>query len=181
MNSIIEVLRSMAVLHAPPGKPFVLKSGATSMHYIDVRLASLSAEGLRVIASELFQAVCCYDDVRYVAGVVAGGCPLATGVSMMSLLLDQQFDALYVRPEAKDHGTGKLVEGRFEVPGRVVLLEDVVTSGGSSLRAIDALQAVGLTVVGVVAVLDREQGGAAAIRERCNFQTLCRLKELVDA
>ena len=75
-------------------------------------------------------------------------------------------DALYVRKEAKDHGTKKLVEGDKSIsPGtRVALLEDVVTTGGSSLKAVEKLRAAGATVVGIVALVDRLEGGAEAIR-----------------
>ena len=89
-------------------------------------------------------------------------------------------DALYVRSEAKDHGTGKLVEGLFDPGDTVVLCEDVITSGKSTLNAIEALRSVGLNVIGVLAILDREQGGAALIKKECQFASLVTLKELLE-
>jgi orotate phosphoribosyltransferase len=171
-EKLLRTLRERSVLHAPEGEPFILKSGATSMTYVDVRLTSLDADGLSVLQDVLAQAMTRAPD--RVAGVVVGGCPLATAVSLRT-----RIGALYVRPGAKDHGTGKLVEGTFSPGETVVLLEDVITSGGSTLRAIAALRAVGLDVQQVVAVLDREQGGGELIRAECEFTALTTLKELL--
>jgi orotate phosphoribosyltransferase len=191
---VLKVLRELSVLHAPPGKPFILKSGKESMHYVDVRLAALSPHGLRVIAGELFwTAMSLKTGACLAAGVALGGCPLATGVSSTSLDLSESkkwdgnpwfdnlpvWDAVYVRPEAKDHGTGKLVEGHFEKGWGAVLFEDVVTSGGSSLKAIAALRDAGIDVKAVVAVLDREEGGGEKISAEVPFRALCTLRELL--
>ena len=102
------------------------------------------------------------------AGVELGGCPLASAVSLVSFQRGQDLPALYVRKEKKDHGSAKLVEGdRSLRPGlRVALLEDVITTGGSSLRAVDALKKAGAEVVGIAALVDRLEGGAETIRER---------------
>jgi orotate phosphoribosyltransferase len=171
----LQILRKKSVLHAPEGKPFILKSGAESMTYVDVRLTALSHEGLCRLSSGLtwrMQEMGLEPD--RVAGVVVGGCPLATGVSFRTAI-----DVLYVRAEAKDHGTNKLIEGTF-LPGyTVVLFEDVITSGGSTLGAIRTLRDAGLNVIGVVAVLDREQGGLEAIRKECPAEALYTLKELL--
>lgn len=192
---VLNVLREHSVLHAPPGKPFILKSGKESMHYVDVRLSALNPRGLRVIAEELYWRAILGGSASHVAGVALGGCPLATGVSSMSLTLSEVtkedgsprydkipvFGALYVRPEAKDHGTGKLVEGQFKAGDEVVLLEDVVTSGGSSLKAIEVLRGAGLVVKAVVAVLDREESGGMKIAAEVPFIRLCTLSELLAA
>jgi orotate phosphoribosyltransferase len=88
-------------------------------------------------------------------------------VSLISHQKGRDLPALYVRKERKEHGTGKLVEGDKSLfPGiRVVLLEDVITTGGSSLKAVRALEAVGAKVVGIAAIVDRLEGGADTIRE----------------
>lgn len=173
--NVIDVLRQLSVLHTTPDKPFILKSGAKSLTYVDVRLTALSAKGLRILSSALalrmgemgLRPAC-------VAGVALGGCPLATGVSLHSGI-----DALYVRPEPKDHGTGKLIEGSFRPGDTVVLFEDVITSGGSTLKTIATLRDAGLNVIGVVAVLDREQGGTELIQKECQLSSLVTLKELL--
>lgn len=198
---VLEALRSHSVLHAPPGKPFILKSGKESMTYVDVRLASLNAIALRTISKALFWAAYGLlqgkgletDKISRAAGVALGGCALATGVSSVSLEFFEAhsaegkrlypnvrtLNALYVRPEAKDHGTGKLVEGGFDPGTEVVLFEDVITSGGSSLKAMAALREAGVKVAAVVAVLDREEGGGEKIAAEVPFYALCTLKELL--
>jgi orotate phosphoribosyltransferase len=175
-ESLLRVLRERSVLHAPDGKPFTLKSGALSMTYVDVRLTALNYVGLCLLSRCLARKMGKMDlQPDCVAGVVVGGCPLAMGVSFQTAL-----DVLYVRAEAKDHGTTKLVEGTFE-PGitTTVLFEDVITSGGSTLGAIRSLRDAGIKVIGVVAVLDREQGGLGEIRKECPAEALYTLKELL--
>lgn len=183
-GELLGLLKMTSVLRAPEGKPFVLKSGATSMTYVDVRLTAFSARGLKLLSHELARRLHSFfghgahgheeDRIDLVAGVVVGGCPLATGVSLQSGI-----DALYVRPEAKDHGSGRLIEGTFRPGQKVVLLEDVIASGGSTLAAIAALRAARLDVRGVVAVLDREQGGMGSVRQECPATALFTLKELL--
>lgn len=182
---VLSILRELSVLHAPEGKPFILKSGKESMTYVDVRLTALNAHGLHLLSDALHRETFrVADGARLVAGVALGGCPLATGVSLLSYRLDEAnpFNALYVRPEAKDHGTGKLVEGSFKPGDSVVLVEDVTTSGGSSLKAMASLREAGLVVKAVVTVLDREEGGGDKIRaEGVPFSALCTLGELLAA
>jgi orotate phosphoribosyltransferase len=176
---VTRILQKLSVLRTTPDKPFTLKSGKQSLVYVDVRLTALSHEGIWVLAPFIYEAVLSYSSVGLVAGVAIGGCPLATGVSMYSSTRSKHLNALYVRPEAKDHGTGKLVEGSFKTGDEVILVEDVVTSGGSSVKAINALQETGLKVLAVVAVLDREEGGRNLIEPLCNFHALSTLKELL--
>ena len=99
-------------------------------------------------------------------GVELGGCPLASAVSLVSFQRGRPLNALYVRKAKKDHGTTKLVEGDKSLkPGlKVALLEDVVTTGGSSLKAVESLKAAGAEVIGIVALVDRQEGGAETIR-----------------
>lgn len=177
---VTKVLQKYSVLRTTPDKPFILKSGKESLIYVDVRITALSHEGIWVLSPFIYEQVIKYSNVGLVAGVAIGGCPLATGVSMYSSTRSQHLNALYVRPEAKDHGTGKLVEGSFKAGEGVILVEDVVTSGGSSVKAIKALQESGLKVLAVVAVLDRDEGGRALIEPLCYFHALTTLKELLS-
>lgn len=193
--AFLNFLRKLSVLRAPPGQPFILKSGKESMFYVDVRLAALDPRGLRVLSEDLlWTALRMKTGATKAAGVALGGCPLATGVSLASLaaaeLTDERgavihdtlqvWDALYVRPEPKDHGTGKQIEGYWSKGDSVILFEDVITSGGSSLKAIQVMRDHGLEVKGVVAVLDREEGGAEKIKAECPFVALTTLKELLS-
>lgn len=145
---------------------FRLASGRESDWLVDCKRVVLGAEGHALAGEVLLEAVRALSPpVVAVAGVALGGLPLASAVSLTSHLARADLPALYVRKEAKDHGTGTLVEGLEAVPkgGRVALLEDVVTSGGSSIAAAAKLRAAGLDVGAVVALVDRQEGGREAL------------------
>jgi orotate phosphoribosyltransferase len=97
--------------------------------------------------------------VDAVGGMTLGADPVSYAISYASASLSHPLRAFTVRKEAKTHGTGKLIEGPFRSGDRVVVIEDVITTGGSALRAIEAVRAEGGTVSGVLAVVDREEGG----------------------
>jgi orotate phosphoribosyltransferase len=147
-------------------KRVVLASGRESDFFIDCKQAVLTAEGHTLVGELMFEALEGLPRCEAVAGVELGGCPLASAVSLWSFLRGRPLAALYVRKEVKDHGSRKLIEGdRALRPGLpVVILEDVITTGGSTLKAVDKLRAVGAEVVGVVALVDRLEGGTEAIR-----------------
>jgi len=147
-------------------KRVVLASGRESDFFIDCKQAALTAEGHALLGSLMFEALDALPRCEAVAGVELGGCPLASAVSLTSFVRGRPLPAFYVRKEAKDHGSKRLVEGdRSLVPGMpIVMLEDVVTTGGSTLKAVEKLTAAGGRVVGVVAIVDRLEGGAEAIR-----------------
>jgi orotate phosphoribosyltransferase len=148
-------------------KRFVLTSGRESDFFVDCKQTVLTAEGHALVGELFFQALADLPECDAVGGVELGGCPLASAVSLISHQQGRDLPALYVRKERKEHGSAKLVEGDKSLfPGiRVVLLEDVITTGGSSLRAVRALEAVGAKVVGIAAIVDRLEGGADTIRE----------------
>ena len=145
---------------------FKLASGKESDYYFDCRVTALSAVGAYLIGLE-FNALLNNDDIKGVAGMTMGADPLVTATSLLSRFRRNGFlDALYVRKEPKDHGTGKQVEGmdNFKPGDRIAVLEDVVTTGGSLLKAVKALEKEGLVVVRCCAILDRQEGGADNIR-----------------
>jgi len=167
------LLVEMSLRRAKAGEQFVLKSGKRSDHYLDVKKTALTAAGHALIGGLLyFIAIDPACRIKLMAGVALGGCPLASAAALTSLRCDAAYlhqwtvDALYVRPEPKDHGTAQDIEGAYVEGDRVILVEDVVTTGGSTLKAISVLQAHGLIVSGVVAVVDREEGGRQAIEAR---------------
>ena len=128
-----------------------------------MKMTLLTPDGLD-LASRLFLELLDGEQVDAVAGLVLGACPLVDGVSLRSLEArpGAPIRALYVRKEPKDHGTTKLIEGEVQAGWRVVVLEDVTTEGGSSLKAVEQCREAGCTVDTVLTVVDR-QGGA---RER---------------
>jgi orotate phosphoribosyltransferase len=144
----------------------ILASGKESDFFIDCKQTALTAEGHALIGELMYGVLAELPECDAVGGVELGGCPLASAVSLVSHQKGRDLPALYVRKARKDHGTTKLVEGDKSLfPGmRVVLLEDVVTTGGSSLNAVEALHAAGARVVGIAALVDRLEGGAEAIR-----------------
>lgn len=142
---------------------FTLASGKTSDFFVDCKKVMLTAEGHALAGACLADAVDAAErasGVRFdnVAGVALGGCPLASAVALISFQRGRGLDALYVRKEAKDHGTRALVEGAAKPGARVALLEDVLTTGGSSRAAIERLREAGYVVDAVFALVDRREG-----------------------
>jgi len=159
---LVELLRERSFER----KRVVLASGRESDFFIDCKQTALTAEGHFLLGALMFDALDGLPRCDAVAGVELGGCPLASAVSLTSFVRGRPLPALYVRKEAKDHGSKRLIEGdRALVPGMaVVMLEDVITTGGSTLKAVDKITVAGARVVGVVAIVDRLEGGAEAIR-----------------
>jgi orotate phosphoribosyltransferase len=143
---------------------FTLASGKQSKYYIDARLTTMSPEGLSLIGhlalSKLRQSSW---DVDSVGGLTLGADPISYAISFASAGSSKPLRAFTVRKEAKGHGTGKVIEGPFRKNDRVAVVEDVITTGGSALRAIEAVRAESGTVAGVLALVDREEGGRQAI------------------
>ncbi len=160
---LVELLRERSFER----KRVVLASGRESDFFIDCKQTALTAEGHFLLGALMYEALEGLPRCDAVAGVELGGCPLASAVSLTSFVRGRPLPALYVRKEAKDHGSKRLIEGdRALVPGMaVVMLEDVITTGGSTLKAVDKITAAGARVVGVVAIVDRLEGGAEAIRD----------------
>lgn len=156
---------------------FTLASGRQSSLYIDARLTTMHPEGLTLIGPLGLAALRASPwgrDVRAVGGLTLGADPVAYAISYASASpspgdtggaapVGEPIRAFTVRKEAKAHGTGKLIEGAFEAGDRVAIVEDVITTGTSALKAADAIRAAGGTVAGVLALVDREEGGRQAI------------------
>jgi len=139
-------------------------SGKQSKYYVDARLTTMSPEGLSVIGplalSTLRQSGW---EIDAVGGLTLGADPISYAISYASADSLRPLRAFTVRKEAKSHGTGKTIEGPFKEGDRVAVIEDVITTGGSALRAIEAVRAANGIVAGVLALVDREEGGRQAI------------------
>ncbi|WP_414026551.1 orotate phosphoribosyltransferase [Cyanobium sp. ATX-6F1] len=141
---------------------FTLASGRSSHHYVNCKPVSLSGFGLALLSAELLERV--EPEAVAVAGLTLGADPLVSGVAQAAALSGRALDALIVRKEAKGHGTGAWLEGPLpEAGSRLTVLEDVVTSGGSSLKAVRQLRDAGYRVERVVTIVDRQEGGEAAM------------------
>ena len=145
---------------------FTLASGKQSTFYIDARLTTMSPEGLSIIGP-LALSVLGESDWRVdaIGGLTLGADPISYAISYASARSSRPLRAFTVRKEVKDHGTGRLLEGPFRRGDRVAVIEDVITTGGSALRAIEAVRAANGIVAGVLALVDREEGGRQAIEE----------------
>ncbi len=139
---------------------FVLASGARSSYYIDARLTTMSGIGQLVLGRAGLAAL---DQQGWqpvaIGGLTLGADPVAYAVAHAAAAAGRVLDAFTVRKEAKAHGTGRLVEGPLPERGDVVVVEDVVTTGGSALKAIAAVQEAGARVLGVLAVVERDADG----------------------
>jgi orotate phosphoribosyltransferase len=146
-------------------KRVLLASGRESDFFIDCKQAVLTAEGHALVGETMLDALRQLGPCDAVAGVELGGCPLASAVALTSYQRGTPVDAIYVRKDAKDHGSRRLLEGNSRLPpgARVALLEDVVTTGGSTIKAAVKLRDAGYVVSGVVALVDRLEGGREAI------------------
>jgi len=138
-----------------------LASGKKSDFFIDCKQTVLTAEGHALVGARMLDALTAFGEVDAVAGVELGGCPLASAVALVSFQRGTPLDAVYVRKEAKDHGSQRLLEGdtRLAKGARLVILEDVITTGGSTKKCVEKLRAAGYEVAGVVALVDRDEGG----------------------
>lgn len=144
---------------------FTLASGRQSDLYIDARLTTMSPDGLATIGPLALAAL--HDahwDADAVGGLTLGADPVAAAIAYASALAGTPIRAFTIRKEAKAHGTGKLIEGPFRAGDRVVVVEDTITTGSSALKAVAAVRAAGGTVLGVLAVVDRDEGGSDALR-----------------
>jgi orotate phosphoribosyltransferase len=148
---------------------FVLASGRRSNLYVDCRLTAMSPEGQLLIGrAGLARLRASGWPVDAVGGLTLGADPIAYAIAHASALAAERGDgemvrAFTVRKEAKQHGTGKLIEGPFQAGDRVVVVEDVITTGGSALKAVEAVRNAGGTVLGVLALVDRQEGGREAL------------------
>jgi orotate phosphoribosyltransferase len=139
---------------------FTLASGKESTFYIDARLTTMSPEGLSIIGPLALSVLRQTDwSIDAIGGLTLGADPISYAISYASATSDHPLRAFTVRKEAKTHGTGKQIEGPFRRGDRVAVIEDVITTGGSTLSAIDVIRKMDGIVAGVLALVDREEGG----------------------
>lgn len=174
-------LRQMLLDRSMRFGEFVLSSGATSNYYIDVRKTSLHPDGLRMI-SKMFYELLQADHVTAIGGLTMGADPLVTGVMLYSAERGRPLEGFLVRRTSKEHGTRGQVEGNLAGHKRVAILDDVITSGESSIIAAEAAESYKAEVVRVLAVVDRAQGAAQIFQQRgYPFTALFSIGELLPA
>lgn len=161
---------------------FRLASGQNSRLYIDARLTTMTPEGLALIGPLGLSAIQHSGwEVAALGGLTLGADPITYAISYASAVTDTPLRAFTVRKETKQHGTAKRIEGPFKVGDHVAIIEDVITTGRSALQAVSVVQSMGGVVAGVLALVDREEGGRARIEaEGLPIITLTRVAELTQ-
>jgi len=144
---------------------FTLVSGGKSDYYIDLKELTLDATGCLLVGRAIYDRIRDMD-VSAVGGMELGSVPISTSVCLVSALEGAPLNNFIVRKETKSHGTGKRLEGKVRPGDRVVVVEDVVSTGGSSMKAIEAIDLAGAYVEAVVAIVDRQMGGPEAFERR---------------
>ena len=150
-EQLINFIKEEAVFHGD----FTLTSGKKATYYVDMRKISLDHRVAPLIGQVMLDVLAQIPDVDAVGGLTMGADPIATAVLHQGAAKGLTYDAFVVRKEPKDHGRGRQVEGPDLTGKRVVVLEDTSTTGGSPLKAIEALEKVGAEIAGVAVVVDR--------------------------
>jgi orotate phosphoribosyltransferase len=178
-RQLLKLLRKKSYRYSPD-KPFKLASGRESPYYVDARPVTHNAQGLFLIGEIFFELI--QDlDVQASGGLTLGADPIAHAVALTSFLKGRPVNSFSVRKEPKGHGTGGLVVGDVKPGERVVIVEDVITTGGSTLKAIKGARDFGLEVVKVLILVDREEGGREAVAAAVpQVEAVFRLSELKD-
>ena len=155
---------------------FTLSSGKKSEHYVNCKPIILTGRGLTLTSLLMLKEV----QTNVVAGLTLGADPLVSGVSLVSALDGRMVNALIIRKEPKGYGTASQIEGQLPVKGsKITVLEDVVTTGGSSIKAVKVLRDEGYIVDRVVSIVDRQEGGKdAMIEENLELRSLFTIEDL---
>lgn len=173
-----QVLLDLIVKYAYVEGDFTLSSGAKSSYYINCKQVTLRAEGGLALGRLLLQLL--PNDTSAVAGLTLGADPMVSAVSVVSAYENRPIPALIIRKKPKGHGTQVYIEGPSLATGaRVVVLEDVVTTGGSALTAVERLQDAGYEVSQILSLVDRQQGGSELYQSKgIKFQALFSIEEI---
>lgn len=153
-DQLIELVQQFALRFGT----FTLASGKTASYYLDCRKLTLSSQGALQVAAGMLDHI--GDELPdAVGGMAIGADPITGAIITLAATQNRELKGFIVRKEAKAHGTGQMVEGPVESGDRVIIVEDVVTTGGSSVKAIERAREFGLEVSKVIAIVDRLQGG----------------------
>jgi orotate phosphoribosyltransferase len=164
-----DTLKDLLLTRSVRRGDFLLASGRRSSFYIDARLTTMSGDGLAVIGGLGLDRFAARGwTPRAVGGLTLGADPIAYALALTARRRGQLLDAFTVRKQPKDHGTGKRIEGCFAAGYPVVIVEDVLTTGSSALDAARAVEHEGGHILGVMAVVDRQEGGREAV-ERAGY------------
>ena len=144
---------------------FTLTSGKKSAYYFDGKRLTLQPEGAYLIGKEVLDRLA-ETDVDAIGGVATGGYPIVTAVALISHLEGKPLPSFIVRDQPKEHGTQRKIEGHLKEGSKVAIVDDVITTGGSVSKAIEAVEALNCRVVKVIVIVDRHEGGSDKLRKK---------------
>jgi len=161
---------------------FTLSSGKKSTYYIDGKMSSFDSEGAYLIGQLMFDEIQKMPvKIDSVGGPTIGADPIVTGIGITAHLKKTNLRLFVVRKDYKKHGMQKSIEGNFKEGDRVVIVEDVMTTGGSLLRAVDTVEESGGIVEAVMVIVDRQQGGKETIEKRgYKYKTLFEISDFLN-
>jgi len=173
--SLLKMLKELAYKKGQ----FTLSSGQTSSHYINCKPVTLSCEGNALLSTLMVKKL--DEGSRAVGGLTLGGDPLVVGVAQRAFYRGGHIDALIIRKNPKDYGTKEVIEGPKPEKGSIVtVLEDVTTTGGSAMKAVNVLRGAGYTVNRVVAIVDRMEDHKIWEHNKIEFVSLFTLQDIID-
>lgn len=162
-QALIDLVREKALQQGQ----FTLASGKTASYYLDCRKVTLDSRGANLVAEGILEML--GDDLPdAIGGMAIGADPITAAVITIAGTRGRPLKGFIVRKESKEHGTGRDVEGPVGAGDTAIIVEDVVTTGGSALKAIERAEAFGIRVLGVMAIIDRLEGGGEAF-ERAGY------------
>ena len=162
---------------------FVLTSGKISDHYFDCKKVTRNSEGKFLVGNVFFHEILKFDPtIDGIGGLTMGADPICDAVSLISYIKNHPIESIIVRKEPKSHGTKRDIEGNIEDVSKIIVVDDVITTGGSTLKAINVLKNYDqIKIAGVMALVDREEGGSEKIiEEGYKFLSIFREKELIE-
>ena len=176
---LLEILREKSVSYGD----ITLSSGKKSTYYVDSKLTTFDPEGVLLVGKLVFQlAKDKGKGVSAVGGLTMGADPIAISTTIAAMHEMYPLKGFSVRKEAKTHGKRKLIEGNLAVSDKVVILDDVITTGSSTIKAIEAVKEFGCEIVMVVALVDRREGGMEKIRSLgYDVQSIFSISDLLDS
>lgn len=171
-----EILQEKSILRGD----FTLASGKKSTYYIDGRLTTLDAEGVNLIGKIFLEKIKSDASITAVGGPTMGADPIVGSVLTLSQEANYPLQGFLVRKQEKEHGTGKMVEGNLKAGHKVAMVEDVVTTGGSVIKAINAVREADAEVNKLLVIVDREEGAQSKFEDLgVEFFSIFKISELL--
>ncbi len=176
---LLKIMREKSVSYGH----FTLSSGRKSSYYVDSKLTTFDPRGVSLVGKLVFEIVKDKGEkISAVGGLTIGADPIAISTIIAALNEKYILKGFSVRKEAKSHGKRKLIEGNLDIEDKVVILDDVITTGASTIKAIEAVREFGCDIIMVVALVDRREGGTETIKKLgCDVHTIFTIDDLLDS